>query len=229
MADGHGERYVFPLTSLQIGDLQSYLSHLSLFLALKAGSSISWWTNRPWLEDLVLSSTHWWQLMVTKSRLSPFANTRGRKEGKMIGEFSTLQDCSSSDGRKSRNFIKWLSFTAAMMLSRNKALLPVKKLSNSLIANSKLHRTLYGFIVFEVAWNDVRGINYLNELQTDTSFAVEAKIMRRWEFDSTTQAARTISSWFPGSLNERILLKEHLDETIGISSEPENNEPEKIA
>ncbi|XP_011100366.1 uncharacterized protein LOC105178571 [Sesamum indicum] len=215
MEDGDGERYVFPLTSLQIGDLQSYLSHLSLFLASESGKFYILVDNRPWLEDLVLSSTHWWQLMVTKSRLSPFANTRGRKEGKMIGEFSGLQDSSSSDVRKSQNFIKWLSFTAAMMLSRNKALLPVKKLSNSLIANSKLHRTLYGFIVFEVAWNDVRGINYLNELQTDTSLAIEAKIMRRWEFDSTTQAARSISSWFPGSHNERILLKEHLDETIG--------------
>ncbi|KAK4437388.1 hypothetical protein Salat_0072700 [Sesamum alatum] len=215
MENDDGGRYVFPLTSLQIGDLQSYLSHLDLFLASESEKFYILVDNRPWLEDLVLSSTHWWQLMVTKSRLSPFANTRGRKEGKMIGEFSELQGSSSSDARKSRNFIKWLSFTAAMMLSRNKALLPVKKLSNSLIANSKLHRTLYGFIVFEVAWNDVRGINYLNELQTDTSLAIESKIMRRWEFDSTTQAARSISSWFPGSLNERILLKEHLDETLG--------------
>ncbi|KAL0354248.1 UNVERIFIED_CONTAM: hypothetical protein Sangu_1006100 [Sesamum angustifolium] len=118
MADGDGERYVFPLTSLQIGDLQSYLSHLSLFLASESGKFYILVDNRPWLEDLMLSSTHWWQLMVTK---------------------------------------------------------------------------------------------------TDTSFAVEAKTMRRWEFDSTTQAARTISSWFPGSLNERILLKEHLDETIATS------------
>ncbi|KAI3691050.1 hypothetical protein L2E82_49264 [Cichorium intybus] len=36
---------------------------------------------------------------------------------------------------------------------------------SSLIANSKLHGTLYGFIVFEVGWKDVRAINYLNELQ----------------------------------------------------------------
>lgn len=53
----------------------------------------------------------------------------------------------------------------AVTLSRKRALLPVKKLRNSLIANSKLHRTLFGFIVFEVSWGDVRGINYLNELQ----------------------------------------------------------------
>lgn len=28
-----------------------------------------------------------------------------------------------------------------------------------------LCKDLHGFIVFEVAWKDVRGINYLNELQ----------------------------------------------------------------
>jgi hypothetical protein len=49
-------------------------------------------------------------------------------------------------------------------LSRKRGLPPVKKLRNSLFLSSELHRTLYGFIVFEVAWNDVRGINYLNEL-----------------------------------------------------------------
>lgn len=51
------------------------------------------------------------------------------------------------------------------MSSRKRVLLPVKKLRNSLQFSSELHRTLYGFIVFEVAWTDVRGISYLNELQ----------------------------------------------------------------
>lgn len=53
--------------------------------------------------------------------------------------------------------------------------------------------------------------------KTDTSLAIEAKVMRRWEFDSIAQAAGSISSWFPGTLNELILLKEHLDATLGIS------------
>ncbi|XP_051135404.1 uncharacterized protein LOC127254360 isoform X2 [Andrographis paniculata] len=133
----------------------------------------------------------------------------------MIGELSKLQASSSSNSRKLSNVKKWLSLIDALMLSRKRALLPVKKLRNTLIANSKLHRTLYGFIVFEVAWSDVRGINYLNELQTDTSLAIEAKVMRRWEFDSITQAAQLISSWFPGTLNERTILEEHLCATIG--------------
>ncbi|KAI3465607.1 hypothetical protein Pfo_022270 [Paulownia fortunei] len=193
----------------------SYLSHLSLFMASDSGKFYILVDNRPWLKDLVSRPTHLWQLMVTKSRLSPFANTRGRKDRKMIGELSELQASSSSNTRKLRNFKEWFSLIDAVMLSKKRALLPVKKLRNSLIANSKLHRTLYGFIVFEVGWRDVRGINYLNELQTDTSLAIEAKVMRRWEFDSIAQAVRSISSWFPGTLNEQILLKEHLDATLG--------------
>ncbi|CAL0321385.1 unnamed protein product [Lupinus luteus] len=75
--------------------------------------------------------------------------------------------------------------------------------------------TLHGFIVFEVAWNNVRGINYFNELQTDTSLAIEAKLMKRWEFDSIAQAASCMSSWFSGTLSEQLLLKEHLDSASG--------------
>ncbi|CAA0825066.1 Unknown protein [Striga hermonthica] len=153
--------------------------------------------------------------MVTKSRLSPFANTGGRKERKTMEQFSDIQAASSANSRNLRDFTKWFSLIDALMLSRKRALMPVKKLRNSLIANSKLHRTLYGFIVFEVAWGDVRGINYLNELQTDTSLAIEAKVMRRWEFDSIAQAARSIFSWFPGTLDEQILLEEHLDAVLG--------------
>ncbi|KAI7744253.1 hypothetical protein M8C21_021159 [Ambrosia artemisiifolia] len=60
---------------------------------------------------------------------------------------------------------------------------------------SRLDRTLFGFIVFQVAWKDVRCINYLNELQTDTSLAIEAKYMKRWEFDSINQAVKRINTW----------------------------------
>lgn len=52
-------------------------------------------------------------------------------------------------------------------------------------------------------------------MQTDTSLAVEAKLMNRWEFDSITQAARFISSWYPGTSSEQILLKEYLGSMIG--------------
>lgn len=40
--------------------------------------------------------------------------------------------------------------------------------------------------------------------------------MQRWEFDSIARAASCISSWFSGTLPERLLLKEYLDSAIGI-------------
>uniref|UniRef100_A0A5B7AF70 Uncharacterized protein n=1 Tax=Davidia involucrata TaxID=16924 RepID=A0A5B7AF70_DAVIN len=215
MGEGDNGRYVFPLTSLQIGDLQSYLSHLSLFLAPESKKLYILVDNRPWLKDLGSRSAHLWQLMVTKSRLSPFANTKARKERKERGELLELKANSKSNTSKSKILERWFSLVDAATLSQKRALLPVKKLRNSLLLNSKLHRTLYGFIVFEVAWTDVRGINYLNELQTDTSLAIEAKFMKRWEFDSIAQAAKCMSLWFPGTHYELLLLKEHLDSAIG--------------
>nr|GMC70611.1 glucan endo-1,3-beta-glucosidase 12-like [Ipomoea batatas] len=110
-----GSRCVFPLTSLQIGDLQSYLSHLNLFLAHESNKIYILVDNRPWLKDLISRPTHLWQLMVTK---------------------------------------------------------------------------------------------------TDTSLAIEAKLMRRWEFDSVSQAARCIHLWFPGTDTEQSILGEYLN-TIG--------------
>lgn len=100
--------------------------------------------------------------MHLQSRLSPFANSKARKDRKEAGESQTSPKPSTS---KSKKFRKWFSVVDAATLSRKRALLPVKKLRNSLVLNSKMHRTLYGFIVFEVTWSDVRGINYLNELQ----------------------------------------------------------------
>lgn len=94
--------------------------------------------------------------------MSPFAITRGQKGSTEDPEFSEFEGSRSKDSSKSQKLKRWLSMAT---LSRKRVLLPVKKLRTSLLANSKLHRTLYGFIVFEVVWKDVRGINYLNELQ----------------------------------------------------------------
>lgn len=47
-------------------DLQSYLSHLSLFMASDSGKFYILVDNRPWLKDLISRPTHLWQLMVTK-------------------------------------------------------------------------------------------------------------------------------------------------------------------
>ncbi|KAH8489539.1 hypothetical protein H0E87_024963 [Populus deltoides] len=196
--------------SCDFRDLQSYLSDLSLFIAFESRKLYILVDNRPWLRNLGSHPAHLWQLMVTKSRLSPFANTKaksGRKEEK-----GASSQCNPS---KSKKFERWFSLIEVATLSRKKGLPPVNKLRNSLLLSSELHRTLYGFIVFEVAWKDVRGINYINELQTDTSLAIEAKIMRRWEFDSVAQAASCLSSWFSGSLSELLKLKDFLDSATG--------------
>ncbi|XP_077214988.1 G1/S-specific cyclin-E protein [Tasmannia lanceolata] len=207
--------HFFSLTSLQIGDLQSYLSRLSLFLAPESNKFFILVDNRPWLIEQESRSAHLWQLMVTKSRLSPFANTRASRAGKNFGKRRDLKSRSSSNPSEARKLKRWFSVIDAA-LHQKKALLPVKKLRASVLLNSELHRTLYGFIVFEVSWANVRGINYLNELQTDTSMAVEAKLMKRWEFDSIGQASSCICSWFSGTSYEHYLLQEYLDKISHI-------------
>lgn len=152
-----------------------------------------------------------WQLMVTKSRLSPFANTKLKRERKDFRKRVDLKSSSRPNPSGRKILYRWFSVIDAALYQK-KALLPVKKLKDSLLSNSELRRTLYGFIVFEVAWTSVRGINYLNELQTDSSMALEAKLMKRWEFDSVEQASRCISSWFSGTPYECFLLQKYLDD-----------------
>ncbi|GKD90969.1 hypothetical protein Tco_1366476, partial [Tanacetum coccineum] len=216
-------------------DLQSYLSDLILFLAPESKTFFILVDNRPWLEDLVSKPAHLWQLMVTKSRFSPFAITRGQKDNKEKPAFSELNN-RSRDSSKSRKLKRWLSMVT---LTRKRVLLPVEKLRTSLLANSKLHRTLYGFVVFEVAWDDVRGIGLFCILSvslsieftslhcielpdvvliskpTYTSLAIESKYMKRWEFDSIAQAAKGLMSWFPGTPYEALLLEHRLNSMIG--------------
>ncbi|KAL6010243.1 hypothetical protein ACLOJK_000674 [Asimina triloba] len=205
-------------------DLQSYLSRLCLCCTPESKKLFILVDNRPWLIDKDSRSAHLWQLMVTKfvnsiklsnscalqSRMSPFANTRARLDRKDIGRRLDLKSRLRFNSNTPKELLKWFSVVDAALYQK-KAMLPVKKLRDSLLLNSELRRTLYGFIVFEVSWNDVRGINYLNELQTDTSLALETKLMKRWEFDSIEQASKYMSAWFSGTHNECILLQEYLD------------------
>ncbi|KAL9229345.1 hypothetical protein vseg_004822 [Gypsophila vaccaria] len=212
---------VSSLTSLQVGDLQSYLSHLSLFLGSESNKFYILVDNRPWLEGLGSRPAHLWQLMVTKSRLSPFANTSARK-GRATGKENlekkagtrgpSYRKCTKS--AKSKFSERWFALIDAATVSQKRSLLPIKKLKYSLQLNHELQRTLFGLIIFEVAWDDIRGINYLNELQTDTSLAIESKFMRRWEFDSITQAVGSMSSWFSGTDNEQNTLRDYLLSTV---------------
>lgn len=234
MGNDDNARCIFPLTSLQIGDLQSYLSHLSLFLGAETNKFYILVDNRPWLEGLGSRPAHLWQFMVTKSRLSPFANTsarKGRKTAKEKAEKRTSWKGTNSSkctkSTKSQISEKWFSLIDAATLSRKRALLPVNKLKHSLQLNHELHRTLFGLIIFEVSWTDVRGINYVNELQTDTSLAVETKFMKRWEFDSIMQAVGCMPSWFSGTHHEQNLLREHLLSTVEVFYDAEEDLPDE--
>lgn len=201
--------HFFSLTSLQIGDMQSYLSTLTLFLARESNKFFVLVDNRPWLIDQDKRTAYLWQLMVTKSRLSPFANTRSKKEQKISGIKLDYTDTSRSNFIKFRGLHRWFTLIDAATCQK-RVLLPVKKLKDSLFLNKELHRILYGFIIFEVAWTHVRGINYLNELQTDTCVALEVKHMKKWEFDSIEQVSNCIDSWYTGTNNERVILLNYL-------------------
>lgn len=54
-------------------------------------------------------------------------------------------------------------------------------------------------------------------LQTDTSFALETKFMKRWEFDSIQEASSGMSSWFSGTKKEHVIFQECLDSIEGTS------------
>ncbi|XP_042474193.1 uncharacterized protein LOC122056341 [Zingiber officinale] len=208
------DRRFFPLTSLQIGDLQSYLSNLTLFFAIKSKKLYILVDNRPWLIHQDSRATHLWQLMVTKSRLSPFANTRStRVTGGDFGKILEFTKSSRSVSFKRNRLRNWLSLIDA---ARNykKNLHHVKKLKDSFLLSNDLHCPLNGCIVFEVEWKHVRSINYINELQTDTSLALEVKLMKRWEFDSIEQATSCIYLWYTGTCIECSLLQDYLE---GIS------------
>lgn len=98
-------------------------------------------------------------------RLSPFANTRARKVRRQgFGKILKFTNSSSSPSINRNTQRKWFSLIDSA-LSHKKKLLRVKKLKDSFLLNKDLHCPFYGFIVFEVEWIHVRGINYINELQ----------------------------------------------------------------
>lgn len=73
-----------------------------------------------------------------------------------------------------------------------------------------LNFSSYFFIYFFLVDSWFNGAFLFFE-QTDTCLAIEAKHMRRWEFDSISQAAKGITSWFLGIPSECSLLKQQLN------------------
>ncbi|KAF3794150.1 hypothetical protein EJ110_NYTH08213 [Nymphaea thermarum] len=122
-------------------------------------------------------------------RVSPFANTRARHNNNFDSRSNSSPELTDVDELKRRH--RWSPVIDA-----------AKWRKKTFFQHMELCQTLHGFIVFEVAWKDVCGINYLNELQTDTSLALEVKHMKKWEFNTVEQASSCISLWFSGTDSE---------------------------
>ncbi|XP_057534788.1 uncharacterized protein LOC130813084 [Amaranthus tricolor] len=187
---------LYPLTSLQIGDVQSYLSQAYLFFAIYSHKFLILVDNHSWrMHNNHSKSTHLRELFATKYRTSPFKNSRA-----LLRRVSArYKDNSISSNDERKKLYRWVSVVNSQRW-RAKAFF-------SLV---DLHVALHGFIVFEVRWEDIRGINYISELQTDISMAFEVKSMRKWDFHSIDQAFTCIESWFSGSRSEKVSLSKSL-------------------
>ncbi|KAM3300894.1 hypothetical protein ACQJBY_041761 [Aegilops geniculata] len=173
---------IYPLTSLQIGDMQSYISRAFLYFAPVSKKVLILVDNQPWMTGKQSRSARLWQFMITKYRMSPFVNSRS---GTDTAAMAMASSC--TEKRKiTAAMRRWLA-----------------------VANST-PALLHGFLVFEVSWRDVHGINYYNDLLTDTSLALEARYLNKWEFYSAEQAAGCASEWFLGRASETHSLRGYL-------------------
>ncbi|KAK9726558.1 hypothetical protein RND81_05G223100 [Saponaria officinalis] len=187
---------LYPLTSLQIGDVQSYLSQAYLFFAKSSHKILILVDNHSWrMNNNHSSSVHLRELFATKYRTSPFKNTKA-----LVRRVSArYRDNSISSNAERKKLYRWVSVVNSRRWR-----------ATAFFSLVDLHVALHGFIVFEVCWKDVRGINYYNELQTDASMAFEVKSMRKWDFHSIDQASYCIQSWFSGTPSETRSLWECL-------------------
>ncbi|KAG6517331.1 uncharacterized protein LOC122055742 isoform X1 [Zingiber officinale] len=189
---------VYPLTGLQIGDIQSYVSQAFLYVSSRKRLFVMV-DNRPWSVNKQSKSTRIWQLMVTKYRMSPFMNTRAAQKTLAVGFKDDRNDDYESYFGKLKKGKRWLPLVDSSKLQ--------EKYFHAVMS---LNQSLHGFIVFEVAWKDVHGINYLNELQTDTYLALEVRTMRKWEFFDPEHASSCITLWFSECISETQPLKDFL-------------------
>ncbi|CAM0953438.1 unnamed protein product [Alopecurus aequalis] len=172
---------IYPLTGLQIGDMQSYVSRAFLYFAPVSKKVLILVDNQPWMTTKQARSARLWQFMITKYRMSPFINSR---RSKSVVAAKDNNDKTSTTTKKAMR--RWLAVTDP---------------------NPDL---LHGFLVFEVSWRDVHGINYFNDLLTDTSLALEARYINKWEFHNAEQAAGCTSQWFLGHASETLSLRGYL-------------------
>ncbi|CAK9205630.1 unnamed protein product [Sphagnum jensenii] len=176
------------LNGFDLRDMQSYVSRLFLLMANESLKLVLFVDNEPWTTKENLSKpAELWQLMLTQSRVSPFANRKRKKfSGQLSREDLHSKATLTGDNSQRKGSIPeqhessdsgWLSLKRYFQC-QCKALAHVKK----------PYHGLHGCVTFEILWADVRGINYSNELQADTCIALEAKTMIKREFDSLEEA-----------------------------------------
>ncbi|XP_062117606.1 uncharacterized protein LOC133831361 isoform X2 [Humulus lupulus] len=172
-------------------DINTNLSREFLYFAPDSHKFFILVDNQSWRKAKHSTSTRLKALVTTKYRTSPFRNTRPLLRSSSF--------YSSSSSHETRRFFKWFP-TFDIASWRDKTPFSIKT----------LYKELHGFIVFEVSWEDVRGINYSNQLQTDGSMALEVKSLTKWEFNSIDQALSCMSSWFSGNIPETQILRSNL-------------------
>ncbi|EFJ18517.1 hypothetical protein SELMODRAFT_419929 [Selaginella moellendorffii] len=170
--------HLYLLVSLQIGDIQSYRSELFLFMPCDNASLVFLVDNGPWSvsKSLGLRPTEFWPFVVAKSRVSPFANQRLSSRSDKL-EMGGSGGDSINVGLKHLHLYNWDSIYGI-----------IRRHYKSLVHSGILCPQFHGCVGFEVSWADVRGMNYTNELQTDTCLSLEVKQMRKREFDCLEHA-----------------------------------------
>ncbi|KAJ7294118.1 hypothetical protein O6H91_Y277300 [Diphasiastrum complanatum] len=211
----HHHHNLYRLTSLQIGDIQSYLSRLFLFVLASTPSKLVFLVdNGPWsVSESRSKPAELWQLMVTKSRVSPFTNRRLKHSKRK--KSSTYQEGMGSDTTMESNAGGWsqvelerFKFNTANYYRWKSLFNDMQHKCNSLSLFEKLAAELDGCVAFEVDWADVRGMNYINELQVDTCVALEVKFMTKREFDTLEHALAFYGSNCACIGHERLMVPE---------------------
>lgn len=166
--------------------------------------------NQPWLTSSQSRSAKLWQFMVTKVLKKVVVNSQGNQEGAdslvlVVGLQYRMSPFTNSRARSEDDTSA--SSSSGIGTTGKPAAAGERWFA---AAELMMSRSLHGFLVFEVAWRDVHGINYLNELLTDTSLALEARRMNKWEFFSADQAAACAHLWFLGRAAEARALRAYL-------------------
>lgn len=168
--------------------MQSYVSKLYLHIGKK--KLVFFVDNGPWSAERSRrsKSVELWQLMVTQSRISPFANRSSRlvsiDTGSAHESHSRSANVSTNEkwSLKQRLFHKEQSRVGKLF----RDLFQIRL--RSVVNGQELLQLLNGCVTFELEWDNIRGINYLNDLQTDTCVALEIKLLVKRDFYNIKEA-----------------------------------------